>query len=153
WDAEQHAQVIETMEKAGISVAQWMSEIKIGDKDARPLHHRRMSNNSVAFEKKPARELLNLIFTMMRAEGEPGFVNLEEANRRRPNAKGVNPCAEILLDSFGVCNLTTVNVAQFVRDGKIDWPELLKAQRRSVRAGLRMTLAELELPHWNAIQQ
>ena len=153
WDKAQHKQVMAKMEKAGIPVPQWMRDIKIGDKDARPLHHRRMSNNSVAFEKKPSRELLDLIFTMMRAEGEPGFVNLEEANRRRPNAKGVNPCAEILLDSFGVCNLTTVNVAQFVRDGKLDWPELLKAQRRSVRAGLRMTLAELELPHWNAIQQ
>src|SRR5690606_10954802 len=65
----------------------------------------------------------------------------------------VNPCAEILLDSFGVCNLMTANVAQLVRDGKIDWPEHLKAQRRSVRAGHRLTLAELQLPRWNAIQQ
>src|SRR5690606_21268287 len=153
WDAEQPAQVIAKMEKAGIPVPQWMREIKIGDENARPLHHRRMSNNSIVFTRKPSREYLNLIFTMTRFEGEPGFVNLEEANRRRPNAKGVNPCAEILLDSFGVCNLTTVNVAQFVHDGKLDWHALLKAQRRSVRAGLRMTLAELELPHWNAIQQ
>lgn len=119
----------------------------------RPYDHRRMSNNSIVFERKPSRQFLNFVFAMMRFEGEPGFVNLEEANRRRPNAKGVNPCAEILLDSYGVCNLTTVNVTQFVRDGKIDWLALLKAQRRSVRAALRMTLAELELPHWNAIQQ
>jgi ribonucleoside-diphosphate reductase alpha chain/ribonucleoside-triphosphate reductase len=89
----------------------------------------------------------------MRGEGEPGFVNLEEANRRRPNAEGLNPCAEILLDSYGVCNLTTVNVDAFVKDGKLDEVELWKAQQLSARAGLRMTLVELELPHWSAIQQ
>jgi hypothetical protein len=30
---------------------------------------------------------------------------------------------------------------------------LLNAQRKSARAGLRMTLAELEIPHWNDVQQ
>jgi hypothetical protein len=35
----------------------------------------------------------------------------------------------------------------------IDVNGLLDAQRRSARAGLRMTLAELEIPHWNAVQQ
>ncbi|WP_373561658.1 hypothetical protein [Bacillus sp. AFS073361] len=65
--------------------------------------------------------------------------------------------AEILLDSYGVCNLTTVNMVQFVREvgGKyeLDIVGLLDAQRRSARAGLRMTLATLELPHWDAVQQ
>src|SRR5690606_33455330 len=75
------------------------------------------------------------------------------------NAEGINPCAEILLDSYGVCNLTTVNLAQFVvpnfhGDGYVLEEYLLyEAQRKSARAGLRMTLAELELPHWNTIQQ
>lgn len=42
----------------------------------------------------------------------------------------------------------------FVReDGFFHYHELMDAQRLSARAGLRMTLAELELPHWNAIQQ
>ena len=123
----------------------------------RPLHHRRMSNNSVAFTNKPNKKLLDLIFEMLQFEGEPGFINLEEARRRRPNAEGLNPCAEILLDSYGVCNLTTVNLKAFVyeEDGinKLDVDGLLEAQRLSARVGLRMTLAELELPHWNKIQQ
>lgn len=127
--------------------------------EGRSLDHRRMSNNSIAFETKPSREFLNLIFEMMRGEGEPGFVNLEEARRRRPNAEGLNPCAEILLDSYGVCNLTTVNMTEFVRfdpieeDTDLDYDSLYEAQCLSARAGLRMTLAELEIPHWNAVQQ
>lgn len=131
----------------------WFDEIaKVGD-GRFGLDHRRMSNNSVAFNKKPSREFLNLVFTIMQSEGEPGFINLEEARRRRPNAEGLNPCAEILLDSYGVCNLTTINIAQFVKDGELDVDGLVKAQRLSARAGLRMTLATLELPHWDAVQQ
>jgi ribonucleoside-triphosphate reductase len=60
---------------------------------------------------------------------------------------------EILLDSYGVCNLTTVNLVQFVKDGRLDGTALRRAQRLSARAGMRMTLATLELPHWNAVQQ
>ena len=74
------------------------------------------------------------------AEGEPGFINMEEVSRRRPNAEGLNPGAEILLDHKGVCNLTTINMVQFVKDGKLEIDKLVEAQGRSVRAGLRMTL-------------
>ncbi|MCY9532942.1 ribonucleoside-triphosphate reductase, adenosylcobalamin-dependent [Paenibacillus alvei] len=155
WDGAKHAKVIEKTRALGLDKeAQFLESLPLFDPNARPLHHRRMSNNSIAFESKPSREMLNLIFEMMQGEGEPGFVNLEEARRRRPNAEGLNPCAEILLDSYGVCNLTTVNMAAFVRpNGFVDSLALFEAQRLSARAGLRMTLAELELPHWNAIQQ
>jgi ribonucleoside-triphosphate reductase (thioredoxin) len=158
WDEAKHKAVIENVKEVGmIEVAKWLESMTLFDENVRPLHHRRMSNNSVAFTEKPSRELLNLVFTMMQAEGEPGFINLEEARRRRPNAEGLNPCAEILLDSYGVCNLTTVNMVEFVSkiNGEyyIDVNGLLDAQRRSARAGLRMTLAELEIPHWNAVQQ
>ncbi|MED3832966.1 ribonucleoside-triphosphate reductase, adenosylcobalamin-dependent [Peribacillus frigoritolerans] len=158
WDEAKHRAVIEQTKAAGLAdIAEWLESLPLNDPNARPLHHRRMSNNSIAFTEKPDREMLNLVFTMMQAEGEPGFINLEEARRRRPNAEGLNPCAEILLDSYGVCNLTTVNMVEFVKEinGEyfIDVNGLLDAQRRSARAGLRMTLAELEIPHWNAVQQ
>lgn len=155
WNADQHAKVIAKTRALGLEEqARFLESLPLNDPNARPLHHRRMSNNSIAFEAKPSREQLNLVFEMMQAEGEPGFVNLEEARRRRPNAEGLNPCAEILLDSYGVCNLTTVNMTAFVReDGYFDYHALMDAQRLSARAGMRMTLAELELPHWNAVQQ
>lgn len=158
WDVEQHEKVIGLVERMGLNdMANKLAEIEPMNPNARPLHHRRMSNNSIAFETKPSREQLALIFEMMKAEGEPGFVNLEEARRRRPNAEGLNPCVEIILDSYGVCNLTTVNLVEFVKEingeNFIDVNALLEAQRQSARAGLRMTLAELELPHWDAVQQ
>jgi adenosylcobalamin-dependent ribonucleoside-triphosphate reductase len=159
WDEEKHKAVIEKVRANGLDdIANWLEGMELFNPNVRPLNHRRMSNNSVAFEKKPTRKLLNLVYTMMQAEGEPGFINLEEARRRRPNAEGLNPCAEILLDSYGVCNLTTVNLVRFVHkqaDGTyaLDLNRLIEAQKRSARAGLRMTLAELELPHWNAVQQ
>ncbi|WP_232696547.1 ribonucleoside-triphosphate reductase, adenosylcobalamin-dependent [Brevibacillus daliensis] len=149
---EQHRKVGEMLDSIGQKPDWFDSIAKVGD-GRFGLDHRRMSNNSIAFETKPEREFLNLVFTIMQSEGEPGFINLEEARRRRPNAEGLNPCAEILLDSYGVCNLTTVNVMQFVSDGDLDIPALFRAQRRSARAGLRMTLVELELAHWDAIQQ
>lgn len=154
WNADQHRKVIDKTRALGLEEqAQFLESLPLNDPDARPLHHRRMSNNSIAFEAKPSREQLNLVFEMMQAEGEPGFVNLGEARRRRPNAEGLNPCAEILLDSYGVCNLTTVNMTAFVRGDNFDFEALTEAQRLSARCGLRMTLAELEIPHWNAVQQ
>lgn len=155
WNVEQHEKVIGLLRSQGLEKqAKFLESLPLNDPNARPLHHRRMSNNSVAFTSKPSREFLNLVFELMQAEGEPGFINLEEANRRRPNAEGLNPCAEILLDSYGVCNLTTVNLVQFVgENGELDIAGLVEAQALSARAGLRMTLTELEIPHWNEVQQ
>jgi ribonucleoside-diphosphate reductase alpha chain/ribonucleoside-triphosphate reductase len=142
--------------------------------ETRALHHRRMSNNSIGFTSKPTRPFLNFVYEMMQMEGEPGFVNLEEAARRvlkqlrvlNPTREhleyimaliGLNPCVEIILFTYNVCNLTTVNVRAFVSEvgGKyvLDTEGLLEAQRLSARVGLRMTLAKLELEHWDATQK
>ncbi|MBN2898276.1 MAG: ribonucleoside-triphosphate reductase, adenosylcobalamin-dependent [Clostridia bacterium] len=121
------------------------------DKD---IIHRQMSNNSIYYETKPSRERLKWQIERMRYSGEPGWVNAEAGLKRRPNFNGVNPCGEILLDSKGLCNLTTINVFAFVRpDGTLDRNGLFKAQRLSARAGYRMTCVELELPTWDAVQQ
>lgn len=171
WNEEGHREVIDQLRKLGLNKqAEYLESLPLNDINARPLHHRRMSNNSIAFTKKPSKEFLDLIFAVMKAEGEPGFINLETAAKRRLAQRGIgnpseyelisemsgiglNPCAEILLDSYGVCNLTTVNLVQFVKDGKIEVDALLEAQRLSARAGLRMTLVELEIPHWDKTQQ
>lgn len=116
--------------------------------------HRQMSNNSIYYTKKPTREKLHWQIQQMRYSGEPGWVNSEAAAKRRPNMNGVNPCGEILLDSQGLCNLTTINVLAFVKDdGTLDLEGIKEAQRLSVRAGYRMTCVELELSHWDQVQQ
>ena len=118
------------------------------------ISHRQMSNNSIYYTRKPTREGLHWHLQQMRYSGEPGWVNEPAGAKRRPNFKGVNPCAEILLDSKGLCNLTTVNVMAFVdENNKLDHDGLMQAQRLSARAGYRMTCTELEIPEWNAVQQ
>ncbi|SFI38230.1 ribonucleoside-diphosphate reductase alpha chain/ribonucleoside-triphosphate reductase [Tindallia magadiensis] len=118
------------------------------------LIHRQMSNNSIYYEEKPDRETLHWMMKKMRFSGEPGFINAKAASKRRENLNGVNPCGEILLDSRGVCNLTTINVYAFVsQEGSLDWDGLLEAQKLSVRAAYRMTCVELELPGWDAVQR
>ena len=119
----------------------------------RSIAHRQMSNNSIYYREKPTREKLHWHLQQMRYSGEPGWVNEEAGRRRRPNFNGCNPCGEILLDSHGLCNLTTVNVMAFVADGKLDVAALLEAQKLSARAGYRMTCRELEMHSWDVVQK
>jgi adenosylcobalamin-dependent ribonucleoside-triphosphate reductase len=170
---ERHEKLRTMMVEQNIPIPAWFDELGVkhydqsvnGDKPynfGRPLHHRRMSNNSIAFTEQPTRERLNFVFEMMQLEGEPGFVNLRELAIRRFKGAGqteyteemlrdlmeeigMNPCAEIDLLAKGVCNLTTVNATAFVRDGEIDLDGIFEAQHLSARAGLRMTLVDLEL--------
>ena len=117
------------------------------------ISHRKLSNNSIFYETKPTREQLHWQITQMKLSGEPGFINAKAARKRRADFEGVNPCAEILLRDRGLCNLTTLNVAALVVDGRMDLEGLLEAQRLSVRSGLRMTCLELELHEWDRVQK
>ena len=116
------------------------------------IEHRRLSNNSIYFRSKPAYDFLAKCINDVRYSGEPGVVNEVAAAKRRPNFNGVNPCAEILLDSKGLCNLTELNVMAFVTAlGEFLLDEAIKAQRMSARAGIRMNLPTLELHEWDII--
>ena len=123
--------------------------------------HRQMSNNSIYYKEKPSREKWNWHLKQMRYSGEPAFVNEIAGKSRRNGFNGVNPCAEILLDDRGMCNLTTLNVMAFVNPEemwetgvpKVDLDSLFEAQRLSVRAGLRMSMVDFELPNWNKVQK
>jgi ribonucleoside-diphosphate reductase alpha chain/ribonucleoside-triphosphate reductase len=117
------------------------------------LEHRTKSNNSIGFTEKPTKEKLEEIFKSIRYSGEPGFINLENAKGRFENAKGVNPCGEVLLDNRGMCNLVTVNVFGFVQDGEIQLEKLLEAFTLNVRASYRMACLDMELPEWNKVQK
>lgn len=117
------------------------------------LIHRQMSNNSIYYKEKPSREKCNWHLKQMRYSGEPAFVNEVAGSIRRDNFNGVNPCAEILLDDKGMCNLTTLNVMGFIENGKLNFGRLLYAQQLSVRSGIRMSMVDFELPSWNKVQK
>jgi ribonucleoside-diphosphate reductase alpha chain len=58
--------------------------------------------------------------------GEPGVFFVDEANRYNPVPhlgayEATNPCGEQPLLPYDVCNLGSVNVGYYVRDGQIDW--------------------------------
>lgn len=104
--------------------------------------HRQQSNNSLLFYTKPKRAELEHIFEMMLEAGgsEPGCVNAQEAERRAPWFKGVNPCCEILLGNKSFCNLTEVNLLAF----KGDKNGLERALYLAARMNYRQTMVNLK---------
>jgi ribonucleoside-diphosphate reductase alpha chain len=58
--------------------------------------------------------------------GEPGVFYIDEANRHNPvpslgSYDATNPCGEQPLLAYDVCNLGSINVGYYVRDGRMDW--------------------------------
>jgi len=58
--------------------------------------------------------------------GEPGVFFVDEANKYNPVPhlgpyEATNPCGEQPLLAYDVCNLGSINVGFYVRDGKLDW--------------------------------
>lgn len=115
--------------------------------------HRVNSNNSILYFNKPTREQLEKQIQNIKATGEPGFINGEAAKRRKPSFEGTNPCGEILLESKQTCNLTTLNIMEFVEDNAINMVRLQEAMELISRANFRMTFIELELQKWDRVRR
>ena len=109
----------------------------------------------------PNRDASRFVYVtdVVRIENEPTVYCFTEEKNHTGIFNGVMTaqCGEILLPANAVCNLTTINLTQFVVRGKykgqaaVDWTGLKKAMRLSARAGYRMTCVDLELPGWNEI--
>ncbi len=131
---------------------------------------RSQANNSQYFYSKPTKDqLLKRLNQALVGDpdngvypaGEPGMFNMEEANRRRDGALGFNPCGEILLRKFGLCNLVEGNMPAhllFDNDGHCigyDKRELFHTMRLIARHNLRITNVDFarEMPAWDKVQK
>ncbi len=81
-----------------------------------------------------AREVFRTIVHGAWKTGEPGVFFIDQANRYNPvprlgSYEATNPCGEQPLLAYDVCNLGSINVGAFVKDGAVDWEGLRRAVR------------------------
>jgi ribonucleoside-diphosphate reductase alpha chain len=85
-----------------------------------------------------ARELLDEIANFAWASGDPGVIFIDAVNRANPTPllgplAATNPCGELPLLPNEACNLGSLRLDAFVRDGAVDWPALDHAVDLGVR--------------------
>ncbi len=79
--------------------------------------------------KQNARAVWNRIIHGAWKTGEPGVFFIDRANYYNPvphlgSYEATNPCGEQPLLPYDVCNLGSINLAEFVVDGDLDWASL-----------------------------
>lgn len=77
----------------------------------------------------PARQLWDNIVDMAWKTADPGIIFIDTVNKYNPLKKiaiieSCNPCGEQFLQGFSACNLSSINIHAFCRDGKFDMQDL-----------------------------
>ncbi len=87
-----------------------------------------------------ARDVMDRIVSAAWATGDPGLVFVDRANRHSSNPvpeletlEATNPCGEQWLGPYDACNLGSINLGLFVRDGQVDWKALEETTRITTR--------------------
>jgi len=76
-----------------------------------------------------AKKIFDLLVLMAWKNADPGVIFLDTINKANPtphvgNIESTNPCGEVPLLPWGACNLGSINVANFVKNRKVDYNRL-----------------------------
>ncbi len=85
-----------------------------------------------------ARSMWDTIINKAWQTADPGLIFLDEINRKNPvkhiaEIEATNPCGEQPLMPYEPCNLGSINLSKFVKDGKVDWDHLRDVIRLSTK--------------------
>jgi len=85
-----------------------------------------------------AKVLFDLICQNAWTSGEPGVLFIDTINRMNScphlgKIETTNPCGEVPLYSYESCNLGSIDLSKFVKDGDFQWTRLEKTLRLCVR--------------------
>lgn len=85
-----------------------------------------------------SQKLFDLLVEKAWETGDPGVIFLDTINRFNPtpnlgHIEATNPCGEQPLLPFESCNLGSINLANFVKDGDLDWDRLKETIELAVR--------------------
>jgi ribonucleoside-diphosphate reductase alpha chain len=110
------------------------------DENGKPIEN--IAGLSARFNEKEelqlkATDVFNYIANSAWKLGEPGVIFIDKINKYNPTPhlgemRSTNPCGEQPLLPYEACNLGSINLAKFVKDGKIDKKRLEKVTRDSV---------------------
>ena len=96
-------------------------------------------------------EIWNIIVRNTHATGEPGVCFIDRVNQDNPTPalgpiEATNPCGEQPLLPYEACNLGSINIAQFIGEGRadLDWKELEK----TVTLGVRFLDNVVDASYW-----
>jgi ribonucleoside-diphosphate reductase alpha chain len=92
--------------------------------------------NGEVVARQRARDVFDRIVEGAWANGEPGVFFIDQANHYNPvphlgSYEATNPCGEQPLLPFDVCNLGSINLGAFVKEGVVDWDSLRQAVHTS----------------------
>jgi ribonucleoside-diphosphate reductase alpha chain len=85
-----------------------------------------------------ARDVFDLIVASAWKTGDPGIVFIDEVNAHNPTPvvgpiESTNPCGEQPLLPYESCNLGSINISNFIREGAVDYSRLAQVVHLAVR--------------------